>query len=296
MIVAVTGARSDIAASIARAAGGAHTVVLAPPAAELDVLDPVERWEAWLNEAEPDAVIHLAARKPPVPEDVLIRVNAGGTARLCAALDRASPRAALVIASSAAVYGHAPAGAAIATTAPLRPVNPYGRSKVAQEETARASCATHGRRLTIARIFNIVGAPNDHASVLPALVTRLDGLVDGAACALRDGSAVRDFIDVDDVARALLLAAVATGAPDTMNVGTEVPVTVAELAERARAALGKRVTFDNQERDDDSHIAWSLADAAETRSLGWAPRVPLETTIDGVIRREARRGARTNAL
>jgi nucleoside-diphosphate-sugar epimerase len=294
VIVAVTGARSDIAASVVRAAGDAHTVVLAPPSAQLDVLDPVERWEAWLNAVEPDAVIHLAARKPPVPEDALIRANAGGTARLCAALDRAAPRAALVIASSAAVYGHAPPGAAIATTAPLRPVNSYGRSKLEQEETARAACAAHARRLTVARIFNVVGARNDHVSVLPTLVKRLHALADGDVCTLRDGSAVRDFIDVDDVAHALLLAAVAPGAPRTINVGTEIPVTVAELAERARAALGKRVTFDNQERDDDSHIAWSLAETSETRTLGWTPRVSLDATIEGVIQREAQ-GARADA-
>jgi len=162
----------------------------------------------------PDGVIHLAARKV-ASESVLDpglyeQVNVGGVERLLAAMRRAGIGK-LLFASSAAVYGDSGRRPVRERRSRL-PVNPYGRTKCEAEDLIAAASGPGLRALTF-RQFNVVGAgPHPFAtdtsvsSLLPAIFQAVGGgpglVVRGRDFGTRDGTAVRDYLHVADVARA----------------------------------------------------------------------------------------------
>ncbi len=178
--------------------------------------------EMLLKEHRIDAVMHFAAHIV-VPESVsdplkYYRNNTGNTRNLLEACTRAGVRR-VIFSSTAAVYG-VPANMECAENSPLEPINPYGRSKLMSEWMLQDLAAASELRYGILRYFNVAGAdPGGRIGQSTPLATHLIKVACEAATGRRDhidvfgtdyatpdGTCIRDYIHVDDLARAHLLA------------------------------------------------------------------------------------------
>jgi len=248
----------------------------------VDVLDEERLTEAL---ADVDVVLHFAGRsivsesvKDP---DLYHRVNTGGTQTLLRAMRRANVSR-LVFSSTAAVYGSADVSPIVESTA-KSPTNPYGESKLAAEQAIAAATGDHLGAICL-RYFNVAGAqgrfrerhfPETH--VLPRLLDRArvaEGApfeVYGTDWHTADGTCIRDYIHVVDLAQAHCLAVLKTtvGSFEAMNLGSETGYSVLETLGAVENVTGQRIPWVSAPRragDPERLIASSRA--AHER-LGW---------------------------
>ncbi|MFJ9656519.1 UDP-glucose 4-epimerase GalE [Streptomyces griseoflavus] len=250
-----------------------------------------------LAEHRVTGVLHFAARKQ-VAESVAQPVryyqeNVGGLATLLEAVAEAGVRR-LVFSSSAAVYGD-PRVDLITEDTPCAPVNPYGETKLAGEWLVRAAGRAHGISTACLRYFNVAGAATPELAdtgvynIVPMVFDRLTRdeapRIFGDDYPTPDGTCVRDYIHVADLAEAHLAAArlLSDGAVDgdlTLNIGRGTGVSVRELI----TAIGK-VTGDTRppvvepRRPGDAPMA--VASSARARELlGWAAHRSVHEMVD----------------
>ena len=204
-----------------------------------------------------DAVIHFAAfiavgESMQVPE-IYFENNFNGSLSLVAAMLRTGVKH-LVFSSTAAVYGM-PAESPILETFPIAPVNPYGESKVMVETLLRWFDSIHGIRSVCLRYFNACGADPDgglgeehdpETHLIPlmfrAVKTEKPFTVFGNDYDTPDGTCIRDYIHVNDLAQAHVLAVealLAGGSSDQFNVGTGTGQSVLEMIHAVEAVTGK---------------------------------------------------------
>ncbi|MFC6088207.1 NAD-dependent epimerase/dehydratase family protein [Saccharothrix lopnurensis] len=225
-----------------------------------------------------DAVVHLAGlgRVRESFEDPVryYDVNVGGTVNL---LRSAPPR--FVLASTAGVYGAPPSGP-VAEDRPRAPVNPYAASKAAAEDVVEWAARAGLVSAVALRLFNVAGGGDRDDT---RIVTRACGAVAGRLPAVEvfgDGSAVRDFVHVRDVARAFVAAVErpVTGY-EVLNVGST-PASVADVLASVARVTGREVPV--VRRPAHPGEARELrADTGRLRALGWAPR---HSDLDDVVR------------
>jgi UDP-glucose-4-epimerase GalE len=253
-----------------------------------------------LKEHRPDAVMHFAA-KAVVPESVADPglywdVNVTGSLRVLAAM-RGAGVGKIVFSSSAAVYGE-PERVPIEEEAPRRPINPYGRTKAVFEDALEDHRVAHGTASASLRYFNACGAapewglgevrsPETH--LLPLVIRAGQGggalTVCGTDYPTRDGTCVRDYVDVRDLAEAHVraLERLKPGVARAYNLGSERGVTVREVVAAVEKALGRpvpRVEGPRRAGDPPSLVASAERARAE---LGWAPRRSLSDSIEAVL-------------
>jgi len=204
---------------------------------------------------------------------------------------------ALIFSSTAAVYGE-PETTPVTESHPTRPANPYGRAKLMVEDILRDYERAHGLRSISLRYFNAAGAaldgttgechsPETHLvpNVLLSLLGKAPRLkVFGTDFPTPDGTAVRDYIHVTDLAGAHVLAlkSLLSGRPgDVINLGTEAGHSVLEVIRTAEKVTGRRVPYDVASRRQ-GDVAVLLASKAKAgQVLGWAPRLSsLETIVE----------------
>ena len=258
---------------------------------EGDVLDESALDEAF-GEDGCSAVIHFAAKKA-VGESCAdplgyYRANVGGTLSLLRAMRRRGLRR-LVFSSSATVYGDpAPEDCPLAEDAPLAASNPYGQTKLCVEQMLRDLAASEsGWHILSLRYFNPAGAhPSGRIgedprgvpeNLLPAAmqvaVGRLPELrVFGTDYPTRDGTAIRDYLHVVDVATGHLRALdhlLSVAGCAEYNLGTGRGITVFEVIEAVRRASGREIpTVLEERRPGDATAVW--ADPARAgRDLDW---------------------------
>ena len=247
----------------------------------------------------PDGAVHLAGLKA-VGESVAdplryYETNIGAATTLLRALDAAGARA-VVFSSSATVYGAA-AASPVAEGAPTAPANPYGRSKLLIEDMLRdLACADARWKAANLRYFNPVGAhpsgrigedpkgaPNNLfpfiAQVAVGRRARLS--IFGNDYATRDGTGVRDYIHVVDLARGHLAALdwlareKAPGAID-VNLGTGRGYSVLEAVAAFKRASNRDIPFDFAPRRP-GDVAEIYADASRAKALfGWRAEKSLD--------------------
>jgi UDP-arabinose 4-epimerase len=266
--------------------------------AEGDVTRP-EHLDAAFARHAIDAVVHFAARIE-VGESVrapaeYARVNVGGSACLLAAMRRAGV-CRIVFSSSAAVYG-APASVPIPESAALAPTSPYGRNKRAVEELLAECERADGLRWAALRYFNAAGAdpalpcgewhaPETH--LVPNVLRAAAGLAPrvelyGSDHPTPDGTAIRDYVHVADLAAAhvaaLDLLAAGPGGR-ALNLGTGRGSSVREVIEAARRVTGAEIPVrDLPIREGDPPAL--VADPAQARAvLGFAPR---RSALDEIV-------------
>jgi UDP-glucose-4-epimerase GalE len=251
-------------------------------------LSDTARVEAVLAEYRPRAVLHFAGlievgesvRRPLHFYDM----NVGGLISLLKAM-AAQGTECLVFSSTAAVYG-TPHDVPIREDHPLLPISPYGWSKLMAEQVIRDSALSGTLRYVTLRYFNAAGAdpdgeigeahrPETHLipnAVLSALGRRGDFTLFGTDYPTRDGTAIRDFIHVADLAEAHVAAVRHLhrgGESLTVNVGTGRGHSVSEvLAEIGRAAGRSVPVVECDRRAGDPPSLVADPSAAE-RLLGW---------------------------
>ena len=237
-----------------------------------------------------DGVLHFAALAL-VSESVshperYYRVNVGGTLNLLEAMARAGV-ARLVFSSTCAVYGE-PAEIPIPESAPPRPINAYGASKLAVDSMIGHFCAAHGLGAVSLRYFNVAGASDgqgeDHdpeTHLIPNILRAAMGEspyveIFGTDYPTPDGTAIRDYIHIDDLADAHVraLEGVAPGQHRIFNLGNGAGFSVRQVVAAAERVTGARIPTREASRrpgDPPQLVAASERIRAE---LGWRPRKP----------------------
>ncbi|MFD6432731.1 UDP-glucose 4-epimerase GalE [Streptomyces venezuelae] len=234
-------------------------------------------------------VVHLAARKQ-VGESVeqplrYYRENVGGLTTLLDAVAEAGVKR-FVFSSSAAVYGNPPDAELVGEDTPCVPVSPYGETKLAGEWLVRAAGRAHGIGTVCLRYFNVAGAAAPELAdtgvfnVIPMVFDRLrrdePPRIFGDTHPTPDGTCVRDYVHVSDLAEAHLAAArrLTEGAEGdlTVNIGRGQGVSVRELITVIGEVSGDtRPALVEPARAGDSPRA--VADARlAAAELGWTAR------------------------
>jgi UDP-glucose 4-epimerase len=246
-----------------------------------------------------DAVLHFAALKS-VEDSVRDPIryfehNVARTITLLGAMDRAGvPR--FVYSSSAAVYG-APEVLPVTELAPMHPLNPYGESKRLVEVMLAWAHRRGLFQYAALRYFNAAGADEDgsigedwsQATNLIPLVLRAalrrgpPVRIFGDDYSTPDGTALRDYVHVTDLATAHVLALDALSeaeAPLVLNLGTEQAASVLEVIDMTRRISGLDVPAERAgRRPGDMPAIWADASLARER-LGWQA----ERTLEDIIR------------
>ncbi|KSW29274.1 NAD(P)-dependent oxidoreductase [Cellulomonas sp. B6] len=278
-------------------------------------------WDELLRDVRPDVVVHLAAEtgtgQSLTEATRHASVNVVGTTRMLDALVRhdALPRR-VVLASSRAVYGEGvwrradgtlfhPAQRTAATLGEGRwdfpdaeptamradrvapaPVSVYGATKLAQEHVLRSWARAVGVLPVVLRLQNVYGPGQSLANPYTGIVSLFCRLADaGRSIPLyEDGEVRRDFVLVDDVARALVAATTAPDpGDDAVDIGSGEHQTVgrvARLVAQRYGAPAPHVT--GQFREGDVRHAWADAEVA-SRVLGWRAEHDLETGVGRLV-------------
>jgi UDP-glucose-4-epimerase GalE len=250
-----------------------------------------------------EAAVHFAGKTlvtESVREPELYRaVNADGTGVLLAALRRAGVRR-LVFSSSCAVYGHA-RRERMDEEHPRRPINPYGESKLLAEQAIAAAAPGTGLRWAVLRYFNVAGADPDgelrewhepETHVVPTLLAAArEGRpfpLYGTAHQTPDGTAVRDYVDVNDLAAVHLEALELLEERETLvsNVGRGAGYSVRELIASAERVTGRAIQVREQPPrpgDPPALVADNTRLLAWSRTAGRGFR-PLEESLRSAYR------------
>jgi len=248
---------------------------------EGSVLDPAALDAAF---AGCEVVFHEAAIASVAQSLVSPRatneVNVSGTIEVMLAAARRGVRR-VVFASSSAVYG-VPEDLPCRETQRPNPQSPYGASKLAGEHYLHALGRLHGVETVALRYFNVLGPGQDPASEYAAVVPRfVAAVLEGRAPVINGrGEISRDFVYVDDVVEANMVAARASSpSPLTCNIASGSRTSLLELLDAVCLAAGRDVapTFGPPRPGDIQH---SQADISLARStLGYEARVPLADAI-----------------
>lgn len=264
---------------------------------EGDLLDPASLQHAFSG-TRIDAVMHFAALSL-VGESVRDPYayycnNVVGTLNLLQAM-RANAVERIVFSSTAAVYGM-PRNLPIEESQTLTPINPYGASKAMVERMLADAATAYGLRSVALRYFNAAGAdpdarigeshtPETHLipSVLKAALSGSPVSVFGDDYATPDGTCVRDYVHVNDLAQAHVLAldhlAAQPGA-HVFNLGNGSGFSVLQVVDAARKAAGREINVIHASRragDPDTLVA---SGELARCTLGWCPRF---NTLDSIV-------------
>lgn len=261
-------------------------------------INDTQRLRACFREYKPDAVIHFAAHievgESVVNPGKFYRNNVGGTLSLLEAMrDEGVP--AVVVSGTCAVYGQ-PESVPIAESCPKNPVSPYGECKLIMEWMLADFARAHDLRWTSLRYFNAAGSspqgeigelhqPESHLipRAIMAALGRIPALeVFGNDYPTPDGTCIRDYIDVADLARAHIAAAkrlVNGGSSIAINLGTENGTSVLEIIKGIERASGKKVPCNMRGRRPGDPPMLIANAALAKKELGWQAKTSLDETL-----------------
>ena len=249
--------------------------------------------DSALAEARPEAVMHFAA-SALVAESMrdpskYFRNNISSGLNLLDAMVAAHVER-IVFSSTCAIFG-LPERVPIDETAPTRPINPYGESKLAYEKILRWYDEIHGLKFVSLRYFNAAGATGnfgeDHrleTHLIPnvlkvALGQKPHVEVFGADYETPDGTCIRDYIHIVDLARAHILA-LGTARSEYYNLGSGGGASVHEVIAACRKITGKKVdTVEKPRRPGDPPRLIASSEKIK-RELGWQPQFQ---SLDAII-------------
>jgi UDP-glucose-4-epimerase GalE len=265
---------------------------------EGDVLDP-GALRSTMRSHRVDAVMHFAAFLD-VGESVrepakYYRTNVGGAVNVLEAMAANKVRT-LIFSSSCATYGE-PIQTPITESHPQQPISSYGESKLAAERAFPHYETAYGIHWIALRYFNAAGADpdgelgEDHSPEIHVIPRALDASAGGEGLKVfgddyptPDGTCVRDYIHVTDLADAHVLALeflAETGKSGAFNLGTGEPRSVREVIDAVERVTGKKVAWTlAPRRAGDPAILYASADKARA-TFGWTPAFP---SLDDIVR------------
>lgn len=272
-----------------------------------DIRD-VGRLRECLRAFKPEGVIHFAAHTD-VGESVAnpgkyFRNNVGGTLGVLEAM-RDEGVQSIVVSGTCAVYG-IPRSVPIDESCPLSPISPYGASKLIMERMLADFARAHAIRWVSLRYFNAAGGsaeaeigewhePETHLipRVIMAALGKIPALeIYGVDYPTADGTCIRDYIHVDDLARAHILALEylrENGPSMALNLGTEKGASVREIINGINRIAGKNTPVRERERrpGDPPRLVANAAQAKQV--LGWQAKKPLAAILENAWNYLARR-------
>ena len=265
------------------------------PRAEFVEGDLVDRQsiEKTLAKQQPDAVMHFAANAL-VGESMqnpskYFRNNVANGLNLVDAMISAGV-AKIIFSSTCAIFGP-PERVPIDETMPPRPINPYGESKLAFEKILRWYGEIHGLKFVSLRYFNAAGASakfgEDHrveTHLIPnvlkvALGQKPNVEIFGTDYETPDGTCIRDYIHIVDLARAHILALNATKS-DFYNLGTGGGASVREVIDSCRKITGSNIDIVEKPRRPGDPPRLIASSEKIKRELGWQPQFQ---SLDAII-------------
>jgi UDP-glucose 4-epimerase len=178
------------------------------------------------------------------------------------------------LSSGGTVYGRTDL-APIPETAPLRPISPYGLGKVIIEQCLRFCGETAGQRYFILRASNALGRWHRNPEQGLAMAV-LRAISSGTPLNIYgDGTAVRDYIDADDIADAIITVVAAAPKSDVWNVSSGIGYSVLDVVDMIERVVGKRpeITFSTNRKVDVSSAV--LDPSKMLRDFGWKAKTPL---------------------
>jgi UDP-glucose 4-epimerase len=237
-----------------------------------------------------DGVLHFAAlalvSESVSHPELYYRTNVGGTLNLLEVM-RARDIPRLVFSSTCAVYGQ-PDEVPISEEAPPRPTNAYGASKLAVDRMIGDFCEAHGLGAVSLRYFNVAGASGEQGEdhdpethLIPNVLRAAQGVtphveIFGSDYETPDGTAIRDYIHIEDLADAHLRALDGARPREhrIFNLGNGSGFSVREVIEAAREVTGAQIPTREAPRRPGDPPMLVAAGAKIRAELGWEPRRP----------------------
>ncbi|WP_158889493.1 NAD-dependent epimerase/dehydratase family protein [Amycolatopsis anabasis] len=237
-----------------------------------------------LRGVKPRVVINCAGRLSGGTA-ALVEAHVLATARLLDAMTEAAPAARLVVLGSAAEYGVTPAGQPVAEDALAIPVAPYGMAKLAGTQLVRLAVEEGRLDAVVLRVFNPIGPDTPDQTLLGRAAAGIRAALENRDDHIRLGplGAHRDFVDVRDVAAAVVAAALADQVKEpVLNVGSGIAVPIRSVI----GMLAEIAGFAGQVRElglapaRSAAVSWIAADLGRIRrTLGWAPEHDLRSSV-----------------
>lgn len=240
-----------------------------------------------------EGVIHLAAKKA-VGESVLnpslyYQENIGGLISLLEAMSHADVKK-IVYSSSAAVYG-TPKEDKVSEESVTNPESPYGETKLVGEWLLKADQQARNVRFISLRYFNVVGAGNNELgdtgvnNLIPMVFSAISKnerpQIFGNDYSTKDGTCIRDYIHVEDLAFAHVLAAkkLTENYSEILNIGTGQGYSVKEVMDLIEKVIGKKINYEYVGRRS-GDPAQTIADPSKAlKDLNWKAKLDLEEMI-----------------
>lgn len=245
-----------------------------------------------VSESKPEYVFHLAAQSfVPMswraPADTM-ETNAIGTIHLFEAIRKADSEPIIHVAGSSEEYGMVyPDELPISETSPLRPLSPYGVSKVAQDKLSYQYHKSYGLKVVVTRAFNHTGPRRGEPFVTSNFAKQIAAIEKGAEPVIYVGNldAQRDFSDVRDITKAYWLAINKCEPGEVYNICSEKAIAIRELLNLLLAMTDKDIEI----KQDPSRLRPSDVQVLQgncskfKRQTGWEPEIPLEKTLQDLL-------------
>ena len=234
--------------------------------------------------AETDAIVNFAAEthvdRSLMDPFAFVETDVRGTAVLCEAARKHGHEVFLLI-STDEVYGDVREGRSTETD-PLKPRSPYSASKAGGEHIAQAYAESFGLPLLVTRGSNNYGPHQYPEKLIPVLIT--NAIDDRPLPLYNDGSAVRDYVFVEDHCRAIDQVLHDAPVGNVYNIGTGVETSGLQVAEAVLAIMSKPKSLIEFVADRPGHDYRYALDISRITALGWEPQVELGEGLERTVR------------
>jgi UDP-glucose 4-epimerase len=204
----------------------------------------------------------------------------------------------LIFSSSCSVYGN---NSEAQTDSELTPLSPYAMTKVACEQILSQACIQAQTRLSIMRYFNVIGCGDFEfsldasietlvPSILRALTSNLPFQIYGNSFNTIDGTALRDYLDVRDLARAHLAASQITSVvnPVVYNVSSGLGTTVKQIVEILLSLTNSEINFEFHDSKPGDPAVIAAKPSQALLEFGWSADIPIETSLLDYVKNSKR--------
>lgn len=243
-----------------------------------------------INEVRPHFIYHLAAQSfVPLSWEaptMTQTANLNGSLNILEAVRQVDPSGIRVLmAGTSEEYGEVrPEECPITEDQPLRPLSPYGASKVAMDMIARVYTKSYGLKVTVSRAFNHTGPRRGEEFLTSKIAKKLAEVklhLSEPVIELGNMDAVRDFTDVRDTVSAYMLLALDGIPGEVYNIGTGKGRSIQEVFDTLTIVSGIRIRIEqNPKFMRPSDVPLLICDASKIRTqLGWEPTIEFETTM-----------------